>query len=46
MSGEDKGKVYFWDHEFELEEEKPGYHNVGFIADSFNEFVETLREEE
>lgn len=38
--GDDRGKVYFWDHE--LEPEIAGYENMGLIADSFSEFLGKL----
>lgn len=38
--GDDMGKVYFWDHE--LESEEAGYENMGFIANSFTEFLNKL----
>jgi cell wall assembly regulator SMI1 len=43
VSGADVGKVYFWDHEEEAGEgETPGYDNVYFVANSFQEFLESL----
>jgi cell wall assembly regulator SMI1 len=45
VAGEDRETVYFWDHEFEsLDDEKPGYENVYFIANSFTELLNSLRE--
>ncbi|CAG0934633.1 hypothetical protein TFLX_03603 [Thermoflexales bacterium] len=42
-SGEDQGKIYFWDHEEETEEgETPNYKNVYLIADSFNDFLNSF----
>lgn len=44
VAGEDCGKVYFWDHEEEVAEgEEPGYENVYVIADSFDQFLASLR---
>ena len=40
LDGEDKGKVYFWDHE--LEPEEPSYENLSLIANSFSEFLNNL----
>jgi len=40
LSGIDKGKVYFWDHEGE--HEPPTYDNVYLIADSFEEFLDSI----
>jgi hypothetical protein len=43
ISGTNTGKVYFWDHEEEVEEgQQPGYSNVYLIANSFNEFLNSL----
>jgi hypothetical protein len=36
--GEDAGRIYFWDHEREGEE------NIHFIADSFDEFLNSLKD--
>lgn len=45
ISGERRGKVYFWAKDLEPAEDtdEPGYENVGFIADSFGEFLAKLR---
>ena len=41
--GRDIGKVYYWDHEEEAEEgETPDYHNVYFVADDFQSFLNSL----
>jgi cell wall assembly regulator SMI1 len=40
VKGENRGAIYFWDHE--REEELPTYRNVHLVADSFNEFLESL----
>ena len=43
VSGVNVGKVYFWDHEKEAREgEPPGYDNVYLVADSFQEFLDSL----
>jgi hypothetical protein len=45
LFGEDEGKVYFWDHELEeMPEpgEEPGYSNVTLLANSFDEFIDSL----
>ncbi|MFD3162899.1 SMI1/KNR4 family protein [Herpetosiphon sp. NSE202] len=44
IRGEQRGKVYFWDHEFELEAEEMGdlYYNVSCCSPSFQAFVESL----
>jgi hypothetical protein len=45
VSGDDVGKVYFWDHDEEVEEgEAPDYRNVYLIADDFAGFLGSLRE--
>ncbi len=42
----DRGKIYFWDHELEVEEgEEPTYENLTLIADSFDEFINNLKPE-
>lgn len=46
IQGENKGKVYFWDHEEEemVEESKtPGYSNVYLVANSFDELLDSLK---
>ena len=43
VSGPHRGSVYFWDHENEApNEEAPWYRNVHLIADSFDEFLDSL----
>ena len=43
IAGDNAGKVYFWDHEEEVEEgQTPGYENVYLIANSFHEFLNCL----
>jgi len=43
VSGEDIGKMFFWDHEKEVEEgETPTYDNVSFLANSLHEFLDAL----
>ncbi|NWJ48686.1 MAG: SMI1/KNR4 family protein [Chloroflexi bacterium] len=45
--GPDAGKVYYWDHEGELDKSSmDSYENVYFIADSFEEFINSLTAEE
>ena len=42
----DRGKVYFWDHNFEAEDGvEPDYSNLTLIADSFDEFIHSLKSE-
>jgi hypothetical protein len=44
--GERKGKVYFWDHNWEADDgEPPTYRNVHPLADSFEAFLAMLHEE-
>ena len=41
--GPDRGKVFFWFHEDEVEEgEIPDYRNVDYVADDFKTFLESL----
>ena len=43
ISGQDKGKVLFWDHDEESEDDEPPTNdNLYFIANSFTEFLEKL----
>lgn len=47
ISGPNKGKVFFWQREYEVDfenGEEPDYSNVGFVANSFNEFIDSLFE--
>jgi hypothetical protein len=45
VRGDNYGKVYFWDHDWEAEEgEEPTYSNVYLIANSFAEFIDKLYE--
>ena len=45
VSGDDYGKVYFWDHNWEVTDGEPDYSNVHWIADSFTEFLDKLYED-
>jgi SMI1-KNR4 cell-wall len=46
LSKQDRGKVYFWDHDEESEDnEPPTNDNIYFVANSFTEFLESLKEE-
>jgi hypothetical protein len=43
----DRGKIYFWDHEMEADPnqgEVPDYSNLTLIADSFDEFINSLHD--
>jgi hypothetical protein len=42
LAGNDRGAVYFWDHENEPDEGEKEFHNIHLIADSFGEFVSGL----
>jgi hypothetical protein len=43
VAGPDYGKVFFWDHELEADEgETPDYRNISFVANSFDEFLNSL----
>jgi hypothetical protein len=46
IDGPDKGRVYFWDHDREVDDGPPDYSNVILIADSFDEFLEGLHEKD
>jgi hypothetical protein len=46
VRGADYGRLYFWDHNWEAEEGKePAYSNLTLVADSFNEFINSLKDE-
>ncbi len=46
VTGTEKGKVYFWDHELEADDERqPYYENIYLISNSFAEFLEGLHED-
>ena len=43
FTGTDLGKIYFWDHENEVEEGlEPWCENIYFVSDSFGEFYENF----
>lgn len=42
ISGDDYGKIYFWDHE--LEGQSESYDNMSLIKNNFNEFISNLHE--
>ncbi len=45
IKGSDRGKIYFWDHELEAADgEEPSYDNLTLIADSFDEFLNSLHD--
>jgi SMI1 / KNR4 family (SUKH-1) len=44
LTGEHRGAVFFWDHEWESEEdESPGYENVHRIAPDFDALIASLQ---
>jgi hypothetical protein len=46
VKGPDYGKIYFWDHNWEAEEgQEPNYSNLTLVADSFDEFINGLKNE-
>lgn len=46
LNGQEKGKIYFWDHNEESEDdEPPSYDNIYFVANNFTEFLKNLKEE-
>lgn len=49
IKGERHDKIYFWDHHGEIvpeNGEEPGYSNLFFVADSFDEFFFSLQPQE
>ena len=47
ISGDDYGKIYFWDHEMEFDQGvEPDYSNLTLVADSFEEFINNLKSED
>jgi hypothetical protein len=45
ITGPNQGKIYFWDHEEEVEEgQPPGYDNVYFVAGSLPALLASLTE--
>ena len=47
VKGVDRGKVYFWDHDCEAEDGvEPDYSNLTLIADSFDEFINSLKSDD
>jgi hypothetical protein len=43
--GDNYGKVYFWDHNWEAEDgQEPTYDNVYLVANSFTDFINSLYE--
>lgn len=45
ISGDNNGKIFFWQREYEVDLEKglpADYSNIGFVANSFNEFIDSL----
>jgi len=47
ISGDNRGKVFYWFREGEKDPDDPnppGYDNVGFVANTFNEFLNSIHE--
>ncbi len=42
IRGEDYGKVYYWDHNWEVTDGEPDYRNIHLIADNFADFLNKL----
>ncbi|TWT62127.1 SMI1/KNR4 family protein [Rubinisphaera italica] len=42
--GSNMGRIFFWDHETEMDQGPPNYSNVSAIADSFDDFLDGLYE--
>ena len=45
VSGDDKGSIYFWDHEQEGAGASPSYENLSLVSKSFSSFIDALEEE-
>lgn len=46
LFGDNKGSIFYWDRENEADEnEAPWYDNVYWVANSFNEFINTLQDD-
>jgi cell wall assembly regulator SMI1 len=51
ISGENRGKVFFWDHEMERDalittsagENQDNWNNITFVCDSFEQFIDRLQ---
>jgi hypothetical protein len=45
IRGERRGKIFFWMKEFEAADDspEPRYDNIAFVAESFTDFIESLR---
>lgn len=47
VSGDDRGMIFFWDHESEMDEdEPPTYDNLFFIADNIDDLLNNRLSEE
>ena len=45
IRGNDYGSIYFWDHEFEVEDDQEAdYSNLTFVAKSFTDLINNLRD--
>ncbi len=44
LSGEHRGKVFFWLHDMDPEYDETAFENLGVIANSFDEFLQSLLE--
>jgi hypothetical protein len=44
VKGSDRGMIYCWDHEREVE--PANYNNLSVISDSFDEFIAGLKSED
>jgi hypothetical protein len=44
ISGPNRGKIFFWVNDYAStdDDSEPNYDNVGFVADSFTEFLQIL----
>lgn len=46
IAARNPGKIYFWDHEKEGEEDMPTLKNMSLVANSFTEFVDSLESDQ
>jgi hypothetical protein len=46
VHAKDYGRVYYWDHNWEVTETEPDYSNVHLVAENFTQFLELLYDHE
>lgn len=42
--GENRGKIYFWEHEEEFIDQAPSFENIYFVANNFDDLLNSLVE--